>query len=73
MTRADHSLSRVRRLVLGILSALLVTLAAPAVRVETLPVAIDLRFGEHENWTRVVVDFDRQVPFAARAEVDPSR
>ena len=73
MTRAAHSLSRVHRLVLGILSALLVTLAAPAVRAETLPVATDLRFGEHEKWTRVVIDFDRQVAFTARAEVDPSR
>ena len=38
-----------------------------------LPEATGLRFGESGPRTRVVVDFDRSVAFAARAESNPDQ
>jgi hypothetical protein len=70
MSRATAFLSLSRTVALGILAVCLLALGmSPAGAVE----ATDLRFGDHGNRTRIVIDFDRKVSFAARTALDPNR
>ena len=73
MHRAKHVLSRARRLLLaGLVAPLLALLGAAAHAAEPAG-ATDLRFGDHGDRSRVVVDFDRKVSFAAQVWSVPDR
>ncbi|MGD9509603.1 MAG: N-acetylmuramoyl-L-alanine amidase [Geminicoccaceae bacterium] len=73
MNRAAPFPSRLSRVALGILTASLLILCAFVARAATPAEATDLRFGDHGNRTRIVIDFDREVSFATRTELDPDR
>ena len=73
MNRAAPSLSRSRRLVLGALAVFLLVLGVSPAVLAAMAEATDLRFGDHGNRTRIVIDFDRKVTFSARTALDPER
>jgi N-acetylmuramoyl-L-alanine amidase len=73
MNRAAPTLSRSHRLVLGALAAFLLVLGASSAVLAAMVEATDLRFGDHGNRTRIVIDFDRKVSFSARTALDPDR
>ncbi len=52
---------------------LLLALLAGGAQAAPAATAVGLRFGENGSITRIVVDFDRKVSFAARSESDPDR